>query len=273
VGGHPRTLRYAYDLREPLQSLAQGWRLGSAPGRGVKGLRRRRPDDRFFQHPRASARRQRPKKTTDPVAWVARGGGVTTKIHALVDTAGLPIALKLTEGRAHDGRSAEDMLGALKNGQMLLATALTKAMPCAALRPSVVHRPTSSRCQTASAGRPSAPSSIAIAASSSVSLTSSNTSEPSPPATTSAPTNSLPVSNSPQQESGCDLMSRWPNASSKPRRRCGSVGLDKLQSSPVPVNGRRLSDLCFPGTSMSYSPRVLDLDGSPCSMSAQRMTW
>jgi transposase len=48
-------------------------------------------------------------------------GGLTTKIHALVDAEGLPIALKLTEGQAHDGRSAEDMLGALADGQILLA--------------------------------------------------------------------------------------------------------------------------------------------------------
>jgi transposase len=38
-------------------------------------------------------------------------GGLTTKIHALVDASGLPIALKLTEGQAHDGRAACDMLG------------------------------------------------------------------------------------------------------------------------------------------------------------------
>ena len=31
---------------------------------------------------------------------------VTTKIHALVDANGLPITLKITEGQAHDGRSA-----------------------------------------------------------------------------------------------------------------------------------------------------------------------
>ena len=37
-------------------------------------------------------------------------GGLTTKIHALVDANGLPITLKLTEGQAHDGRSAADML-------------------------------------------------------------------------------------------------------------------------------------------------------------------
>ncbi len=31
-------------------------------------------------------------------------GGLTTKVHALVDAGGLPIDLKLTEGQAHDGR-------------------------------------------------------------------------------------------------------------------------------------------------------------------------
>jgi transposase len=48
-------------------------------------------------------------------------GGLTTKIHALVDTDGLPIALTLSEGQAHDGRSAASMLGALGPGQILLA--------------------------------------------------------------------------------------------------------------------------------------------------------
>ena len=48
-------------------------------------------------------------------------GGLTTKIHALVDANGLPIALKLTEGQAHDGTSASDMLGDLGQGQILLA--------------------------------------------------------------------------------------------------------------------------------------------------------
>ncbi len=48
-------------------------------------------------------------------------GGLTTKIHALVDANGLPIALKLTEGQAHDGKSAADMLEGLGDGQILLA--------------------------------------------------------------------------------------------------------------------------------------------------------
>lgn len=48
-------------------------------------------------------------------------GGLTTKIHALVDANGNPIALKLTEGQAHDGKSAADMLESVGEGQTLLA--------------------------------------------------------------------------------------------------------------------------------------------------------
>jgi transposase len=48
-------------------------------------------------------------------------GGLTTKIHALVDANGLPIQLKLSEGQAHDGRSAADMLDEIGQGQILLA--------------------------------------------------------------------------------------------------------------------------------------------------------
>jgi transposase len=48
-------------------------------------------------------------------------GGLTTKIHALVDANGLPITLKITEGQAHDGASAKDMLSGLGEGDILLA--------------------------------------------------------------------------------------------------------------------------------------------------------
>lgn len=39
----------------------------------------------------------------------------------MVDANGLPIRLKLTEGQAHDGRSAADMLEDMGQGQILLA--------------------------------------------------------------------------------------------------------------------------------------------------------
>jgi transposase len=64
-------------------------------------------------------------------------GGLTTKIHALVDANGLPVGLKLTEGQAHDGKSAEDMLEALSEGQILLAD---RAYDSDALRQSLERR-------------------------------------------------------------------------------------------------------------------------------------
>jgi transposase len=48
-------------------------------------------------------------------------GGLTTKIHALVDACGLPIRLKVTEGQTHDGRSAQDMIDTVGRGDVLLA--------------------------------------------------------------------------------------------------------------------------------------------------------
>jgi transposase len=48
-------------------------------------------------------------------------GGLTTKIHALVDAEGMPIALKLTAGQAHDGHSAQDMFDTVGEGDILLA--------------------------------------------------------------------------------------------------------------------------------------------------------
>jgi len=46
---------------------------------------------------------------------------LTTKIHAVVDTRGLPVRLALTTGEAHDNRLVLPLLSALKSGAMLLA--------------------------------------------------------------------------------------------------------------------------------------------------------
>jgi transposase len=64
-------------------------------------------------------------------------GGLTTKIHALVDANGNPTALKLTEGQAHDGRSADDLLDGLGAGQILLAD---RAYDSDALRTALAER-------------------------------------------------------------------------------------------------------------------------------------
>ncbi len=48
-------------------------------------------------------------------------GGLTTKIHALVDAIGRPIRLKLTAGQAYDGHVGEAMLSQVPAGCHVLA--------------------------------------------------------------------------------------------------------------------------------------------------------
>ena len=48
-------------------------------------------------------------------------GGLTTKIHAVVDARGLPIRLALSAGQDHDSRLALELLTGLEQGGMLLA--------------------------------------------------------------------------------------------------------------------------------------------------------
>jgi transposase len=48
-------------------------------------------------------------------------GGLTSKIHEVVDTNGLPVQLALTAGEAHDNRPAGKLLSRLKSGTMLVA--------------------------------------------------------------------------------------------------------------------------------------------------------
>jgi transposase len=48
-------------------------------------------------------------------------GGLSSKIHALVDAEGRPIRIALTPGQAHDTTAAEELLADLKPGTTLLA--------------------------------------------------------------------------------------------------------------------------------------------------------
>lgn len=64
-------------------------------------------------------------------------GGLTTKIHALFDAIGRPILLKLTEGQAHDGRSAADMFDTVQAGHILLGD---RAYDSDGLRDSLAQR-------------------------------------------------------------------------------------------------------------------------------------
>ena len=48
-------------------------------------------------------------------------GGLTTKIHAVVDADGRPSRFALSAGQAHDGRMAEPLLQTISKGAILLA--------------------------------------------------------------------------------------------------------------------------------------------------------
>jgi transposase len=132
-------------------------------------------------------------------------GGLTTKIHALVDARDLPIALKLTPGQAHDGRSAADMLGTLGEGDVLLAD---RAYDSDALRLEMEARGAWDNIKPMPGRKrrpPSAPSSTDTATSSSASSARRNTSAPLQPASTSTARTISPSSNSPPSKSGSAL--------------------------------------------------------------------
>jgi transposase len=57
------------------------------------------PADRFVEYPRALACRRPPRKDGRSRCLVRSRGGPVTEIRARVDSAGVPIALKLTEGQ------------------------------------------------------------------------------------------------------------------------------------------------------------------------------
>ena len=48
-------------------------------------------------------------------------GGLTTKIHAVVDALGLPVGLSVSEGQAYDGHAAKALLKDLPDNAMILA--------------------------------------------------------------------------------------------------------------------------------------------------------
>jgi transposase len=138
-------------------------------------------------------------------------GGLTTKIHLLVDACGLPILLKITEGQAHDGRSAQDMLGTVGRGDVLVAdraydsNALRDTLAARGARANVRAMP--NRLKPPRFNKRLYRKRNLVERSS----TNSGISAPSQLDTTNATIIISPQSNSRQFESGCALMSRQPS--------------------------------------------------------------
>lgn len=115
-----RALWLAHHLLQPLRALAEGRGVGPADGRHHHRARWRHPDDRQYFHPGAPAGCDGKKGGRDHCLGRSRGG-LTTKIHAVVDAQGLPIRLGLTAGQAHDGPAAQGLLDRLPPGTIVLA--------------------------------------------------------------------------------------------------------------------------------------------------------
>lgn len=182
--------------------MAHERRLGSYSAGGIEGLRWRYRHDRQFLCPGAPARCHRKKGDVDDGCMGRSRGGLTTKIHAVVDAEGRPVELTLTAGQTHDSKMAEPMLGSIGRGTTLLADraydtdalrALAKAKGAWANIPAKRNRKA-----TFSFSRGSIANAIWL----SVSSTNSNNLEPSLHVTTKIRLTSSQPSNSPQHASG-----------------------------------------------------------------------
>lgn len=121
MGRDTRALRSLDHLLQPVRPLAQSRSVGPASGCGFRRFRRRDCDDRFHLRPRPPARCDGQKGGSDDRGMGRSRGGLTSKIHALVDADGRPVALRLTGGQVHDSQEAEALLEAMPDGATLLA--------------------------------------------------------------------------------------------------------------------------------------------------------
>jgi hypothetical protein len=143
-------------------------------------------------------------------------GGLTSKIHAVVDTTGLPVRLALTAGEAHDNRLAGSLLSRLKTGSMLLGIGAMTPIGSERSSQSGALGPTSRREAIATSRSASARISTEPATWSNGSSIRSNSVGGSRRATTSLQRTTWPLSSSHQYGCGCVLMSPCP---SKPTHR------------------------------------------------------
>ena len=117
LAGHAGTLREVGHGLAPLRPLARPRRVrgglrrlgGERLGRGA------RADARQHHDPRAPARGRR-QGGQDGQALGRSRGGFTTKLHLRCDARGLPLALVLTPGEAHETRAFADLAEDLAAG-------------------------------------------------------------------------------------------------------------------------------------------------------------
>ena len=105
----PAAFRRLEDRAPALQPMGKERRFRANFQVVGKRSRQRIHDDRCHHRARSSTQRWRAKKN-GPQAIGRSRGGLTTKIHALVDALGNPVELMLTPGQDHDLACAEPLI-------------------------------------------------------------------------------------------------------------------------------------------------------------------
>ena len=76
----------------------------------------------WWMGPACGSTTRQPRLKKDPRRCMGRSrGGLTTKIHALVNATGLPLEFERTPGQDHDAPVCRDLLAGLQPGQSVLA--------------------------------------------------------------------------------------------------------------------------------------------------------
>ena len=120
LAGLAGALRPLHDGLQPLQPLGQSGRV-AAHLRGAGGsLAAVPPSDRQLDCTRPPACGRRKKGGPDHAIGRSRGG-LSTKINAVVDGAGLPVALSIAPGQASDKAAVPDLVERIPPGRDLIA--------------------------------------------------------------------------------------------------------------------------------------------------------
>src|SRR5215216_6733566 len=151
--------------------------------------------DRCNHRQSPPAQRRGSKKGDSNEAIGRSRGGLTTKMHAIVDALGNPLAVSLTGGHVHDVKQAQLLTQEIEPAALLAEKAMI-ATASSSISKSAASSPSFRRGQIARRRASATSRSIASATSSNVSSTTSSTFAPSPPATKRPPETSSQASTS-----------------------------------------------------------------------------
>ena len=97
------------DGLQPLRPLVEGRQVDAALSGVADRPRRRMAQSRQHHQPRSPACRRRKRGAAAQGIGRSRGG-LSTKVHLVVDALGLPLTFEITEGQRHDSRPAKELI-------------------------------------------------------------------------------------------------------------------------------------------------------------------